>query len=165
MATHGIVPCVRKRKFLVFQNKHNYVCISQRTIALPAISSFQSLSPEDMCGILRSETNNGPHHTLKWVSIDPSTASRLGDLGYVDTKGCWRVVLNIFDSSLAEKLGIKAFAKPTSLDKYILQHNVTPFDDPIIELRPRGGYRLVASDGSTRWETAQGNQTNSQSEQ
>jgi hypothetical protein len=115
-----------------------------------------------MCGILRNGTDKHPRHTLKWVSIDPSTTSRLGDLGYVDKKGCWRVVLNIFDRNATERLGIKALALQASLGEYVVQNNVIPFDDPIVELRPQGSYRLIALDGSKRLKYHQRNETNRQ---
>jgi hypothetical protein len=85
---------------------------------------------------------------LKWLSRDPSSTSRLGDIGYVDAKGSWRVALNIFDELRCERYGVHALE--TQLSKDITEAHHVPLDQPAVELRRGGSYRIVTLAGLER---------------
>jgi hypothetical protein len=106
-----------------------------------------------MCCCLLKGLKARQQHALKWLSVDPSPASRLGDLGYVDAKGRWRVVLNILNQKICERYGIKAIVLASDLDEYITETPHNSHGEPLIELRRRGSYRLVTLDQLERYNT------------
>jgi hypothetical protein len=106
-----------------------------------------------MWGCFRKGSKDRQQQALKWLSIDPSPTSRLGDVGYVCTKGLWRVVLNIFNQNICELYGIKAIVLAADLDEYIVETPNSPHGEPLIELRRGGSYRLVTLNQLDRCDT------------
>jgi hypothetical protein len=81
---------------------------------------------------------------IKYVAREPSTCSRLGDIGYMDKKGMWHGVVNIFDQGSCRLLGIKALRLATDMFQYITHGQHNAFEKPWIDLYPRGSYQLVS---------------------
>ena len=106
-----------------------------------------------MCCCCRKRLKENLQHALKWLSIDPSSASRLGDVGYVDAKGRWRVVLNILDHKKCDRYGIRAIVLAADLEDYITETLRSSHAEPLIELRRGGSYRLVTLDQLDRYNT------------
>ena len=89
-----------------------------------------------------STLNRRSRSGLEWVSRDPSTASRLGDLGYVDAQGTWRVVLNIFNQKTCDRYGIKPLVLGTDITGMVTD-DIHVADHPVVELRRGGSHRTV----------------------
>lgn len=106
-----------------------------------------------MCGCWRRGSKDRQQDALKWLSIDPSPTSRLGDVGYVDAKGRWRVVLNILNQNICEHYGIKAIMLAAGLDEYIVETPHISHGEPLLELRRGGSYRLVTLNQLDRCDT------------
>jgi len=54
-------------------------------------------------------------HDIHWVSTNPSSVSRLGDVGYICIKGNWRRVCNITDSVGCGRIGVRPICPTGSL--------------------------------------------------
>lgn len=52
---------------------------------------------------------------IHWVSTNPTSVSRLGDVGYICIKGNWRRVFNITDSVVCERMGVRPICPAGSL--------------------------------------------------
>lgn len=83
---------------------------------------------------------------IKCLSHNPMQGSRLGDLGYLDDSGRWRVVLNIFDGLTCQKFGIAAIQRTHDLSKYITEKNHEPFGVPVVKLFQGGTFEILAPD-------------------
>ena len=97
--------------------------------------------------------NNFANPSIRWLSQDPSTNSRLGDVGYVDAKGSWKPVLNIFDQKGCEGYGIKPLRPRHHLSDYVVRGKPsnTPLHEPIVHLQPGGSYQLINLSGPNRF--------------
>jgi hypothetical protein len=86
---------------------------------------------------------------LPCLSVSPSTNSRLGEIGFIDTKESWQRVVNICDEKECKELGIEPIAlrKPS---KDLIVRPTTDvrspqFEDPFVFLEPAGTYDLIRS--------------------
>lgn len=80
---------------------------------------------------------------IKYLSHSPSRESRLGDIGYVDERGNWRKILNIFDQESCRQLGIKTLRLERSLSQYITQTKYSRSATPIVKLYNGGKCRFL----------------------
>jgi hypothetical protein len=82
--------------------------------------------------------------TIKYIAREPSSCSRLGEIGYLDKKGMWHGVVNIFDQGSCRLLGIKALRLANDWLQYITHGQYNISQKPWIDLYPGGSYQLVS---------------------
>ena len=83
---------------------------------------------------------------ISCLSRDPSPVSRIGDIGYIDLKGSWHCVVNIFDPQSCAAARIKELVLAEQIPHYISETKCRPFDRPIIHLLGGGSFTLASSD-------------------
>jgi hypothetical protein len=88
---------------------------------------------------------------IKNLTHNPSSNSRLGDIGYVDETGSWRRIVNILDQTSCDPLRIKCLLLARGIPQYITQTKYIPFDEPVIELYNGGGCQIVTGDELARY--------------
>ena len=98
-----------------------------------------------------SITQEPAQPTIKYIAREPSPSSRLGDIGYLDKKGMWHGVVNIFDQGSCRLLGIKALRLATDWLQYITQGQHNASEQPWIDLYPGGSYQLVSPNELERY--------------
>lgn len=105
----------------------------------------------------RTTQSLGP--SLRWLSVDPITNSRLGDIGFIDAKGTWKRVLNIFDQGGCERAGMNPLrlAKDVSMCVVRREASNTIFKEPVIQLSPGGKYQLINLKDPDRYDIIQPN--------
>ena len=91
---------------------------------------------------------NRAQREINCLSTDPSPKSRLGDIGYVDSKGSWRCVLNVFNPLACAAAGIKELILASEMSKFVSQTKYIPFEQPIVRIRGGGRFVLVSVDKS-----------------
>ena len=85
--------------------------------------------------------------TIKCLSYNPQPQkSWLGDVGYLDTSGAWRSVLNAVDESTCRKHGVKAIQLTHELKEYIIQRKRGHRGEPVVKIFDGGGYQVLAPD-------------------
>jgi hypothetical protein len=83
---------------------------------------------------------------IKGVTHDPSTDSRLGDIGYVAHDGRWRRIVNILDGISCRYLGIMPIKRTHDLEEYITQRKHTQSHGPYVKMRENGAYAILDPD-------------------
>jgi len=86
---------------------------------------------------------------LPCLSGSPSTNSRLGEIGYIDTKESWQRVVNICDEKECKEVGIEPIALRKPFKDLIVRQPTdvrSPhYEDPVVFLEPAGTYDLIRS--------------------
>lgn len=98
-----------------------------------------------------SPSNQESAEPIKYITRQPSISSRLGDIGYVDDKGMWHGVVNIFDQGSCQRLGIKALKLETDWPQHITTRQYGASEKPWIDLYPEGRYQMVSPDELKRY--------------
>ena len=88
---------------------------------------------------------------IQSVTHDPSTDSRLGDIGYVGIGGRWRRIVNMLDGISCQYLGLKAIKRTHELNNYIRKRKHRPSDTPIVTLRENGNYEILSPEQFHRY--------------
>jgi hypothetical protein len=83
---------------------------------------------------------------IKCVTHDPSTDSRLGDIGYVAEGGRWRKIVNIVDGISCYYLGINAIKRTHELEDYIGKRKHTQFNVPFVTINEGGTFDILTPD-------------------
>ena len=84
----------------------------------------------------------------RWLATAPSSGSRLGHIGFIDSKGSWQRVVDIFDEKSCREAGIPPFRMGIDMSKVIIQpSSETPAqaESPFVDLDPEGKYQFIAS--------------------
>lgn len=114
----------------------NAVRIYDSNRAMPgSASSLPGLSPSEQAS-----------HQIHWVSTNPSSVSRLGDVGYTCRKGNWRRVVNITDSYGCKSVGIR----PICSTEGLATTEQAPLTDPYVQLSA-GSFQLLSPENQEKY--------------
>jgi hypothetical protein len=98
------------------------------------------------CCLSRPRTSDDPEPPINCLSLDPSTTSRLGDIGFFDKNGSWRRIFNILDQESADPFGIATLTLPKPASEYVEQTEGSAVDEPLIQLDSGGSYKLLTAE-------------------
>src|ERR1700721_4253261 len=96
------------------------------------------------CIPVRGQVSNWPAY-IKFISNWPVIATRLGDVGYIDTSGIWRQIFNIFSVAHCHALGIEPLHLPKEITNYISVGVVHGWQElPIVRVSREWEYRFLS---------------------
>jgi len=89
----------------------------------------------------------------RWLATAPSSGSRLGHIGFIDDKGSWQRVVDLFDEKSCREAGIPPFRIGIDLSKVIIQpssETSAQSESPFVDLDPEGKYQFIASTDNSK---------------
>ena len=82
--------------------------------------------------------------TLHYVSTDANT--RLGDFGYIERRGRWIRICNIFDLISCQAINARPIRLSRALSQYITQKQEKLLEDPVVILSPQAFSQILEPD-------------------
>ena len=132
---------------------HKFCCygplVSRGTYAVPARTYINRSMQRPTSSSPRPSLFSQASRDIHWVSTNPSTVSRLGDVGYTCRKGSWRRVLNIADSRGCVRAGIR----PVGSTEWLETTERAPLTNPFVRLSA-GTFQLLGPQIFTEFESA-----------
>jgi hypothetical protein len=101
-------------------------------------------------------SHDSDNSEISYLSHDPTSASRIGDIGYVDRCGHWRQILNVFDRESCRRLGINSIRLSSRVLEYTTRTKYEPFDKPIVRLYDGGHWRYLETNELSRYQFPRG---------